>query len=71
MRPKHTEGGRIRCGYDPPFRWILQVSSRSVRERLAENYGAKNHGAGDYGRRCPEGMLGVASALPDTRTFTA
>ena len=27
--------------------------------------------AGDYGRRCPEGMLGVASALPDTRTFTA
>ena len=30
----HAEGGRIRIGYDP-----LQVDSRSVRERLAENYG--------------------------------
>ena len=40
-----------------PFRWILAQRARVL--------------AGDYGRHCPEGMLGVASALPDTRTFTA
>ena len=57
----HAEGGRIRVGYDP-----LQVDSHSARERLANN-----HGAGDYGRRCPEGMLGVASALPGTRALAA
>ena len=57
----HAEGGRIRCGCDP-----LQVDSHSARERLANNHGAEN-----YGRRCPEGMLGVASALPDTRALTA
>ena len=39
-----------------PFRWILAQRARIL--------------AGDYGRHCPEGMLGVASALPDTRTFT-
>uniref|UniRef100_UPI0025CF0BD2 hypothetical protein n=1 Tax=uncultured Rothia sp. TaxID=316088 RepID=UPI0025CF0BD2 len=49
-----------------PFGWILQVDSHSVCERLSENYGA-----GDYGKRCPEGMLGVASALPGTRVLTA
>lgn len=57
----HAEGGRIRVGYDP-----LQVDSHSARERLANNHGARN-----YGKRCPEGMLGVASALPGTRAFTA
>ena len=57
----HAEGGRIRGGYDP-----LQVDSHSAREHLANNHGAEN-----YGKRCPEGMLGVASALPGTRTFTA
>ena len=40
-----------------PFRWILAQRARFL--------------AGDYGRRYPEGMLGVASALPGTRTFTA
>lgn len=57
----HAEGGRIRIGYDP-----LQVDSHSAREHLANNHGAEN-----YGKRCPEGMLGVASALPGTRAFTA
>ena len=56
-----AEGGRIRVGYDP-----LRVDSHSARERLANN-----HGAGDYGKRCPEGMLGVTSALPGTHAFTA
>ena len=40
-----------------PFRWILAQRARIL--------------AGDYGKHCPEGMLGVASALPGTRTFTA
>ena len=57
----HAEGGRIRVGYDP-----LRVDSHSTRERLANNHGAEN-----YGKRCPEGMLGVTSALPGTRAFTA
>ncbi len=61
----HAEGGRIRGGYDPPS-GTLQVDSHSARERLANN-----HGAGSYGKRCPEGMLGVTSALPGTRAFTA
>ena len=62
----HAEGGRIRVGYDP-----LQVDSRPAREHLANNHGAENYGAGSYGKRCPEGMLGAASALPGTRAFTA
>ena len=56
-----AEGGRIRGGYDP-----LQVDSRPAHEHLANNHGARN-----YGKRCPEGMLGVASALPGIRNLTA
>ena len=52
----HAEGGRIRCGYDP-LRGGFSLGARVL--------------AGDYGKHCPEGMLGVASALPGTRTFTA
>ena len=40
-----------------PFRWILAQRARVL--------------AGDYGRHCPEGMLGVASALPGTRALAA
>ena len=40
-----------------PFRWILAQRARIL--------------AGDYGRHCPEGMLGVASALPGIRNLTA
>ena len=40
-----------------PFRWILAQRARVLAE--------------DYGRRCPEGMLGVASALPGIRNLTA
>ena len=58
---EHAKGGRIRGGYDP-----LQVDSHSARERLANNHGDEN-----YGKRCPEGMLGVASALPGPRALTA
>ena len=49
-----------------PFGWIPRVDSHSAREHLANNHGAEN-----YGKRCPEGMLGVTSALPGTRAFTA
>ena len=64
-RPQARQRGPHPRWIRPPS-GILQVDSHSARERLANNHGAEN-----YGRRCPEGMLGVASALPDTRTFTA
>ena len=58
-RPHTTAGtpkGAASAVDTTPFRWILAQRARIL--------------AGDYGRHCPEGMLGVASALPDTRTFT-
>jgi len=56
LSPAGTPKGAAPALDATPFRWILAQRARIL--------------AGDYGRHCPEGMLGVASALPDTRTFT-
>ena len=58
--PKKTAGmpkGAASAVDATPFRWILAQRASIL--------------AGDYGRRCPEGMLGVASALPGIRNLTA
>ena len=57
----HAEGAASAVDTTPPsggfFGWILAQRASIL--------------AGDYGRRCPEGMLGVASALPGTRALAA
>ena len=55
--PAGTPKGAASAVDATPFRWILAQRASILAE--------------DYGRRCPEGMLGVASALPGIRNLTA